>query len=77
MCIYVSMNYTTILVDEELKNILDTLKTHSRQSYRELISEMVKVYIEENKLKRFVKKAQEKKMLELWSNEDDEAWENV
>jgi hypothetical protein len=71
--------YTTILIDDELKAQLDTLKVHPRESYRELIKSMADERTEESKLKQFVRVAQMKKMKEVWDNERDNnsAWQKI
>jgi hypothetical protein len=71
--------YTTILIDDELKGLLDTLKVHPRESYRELIKSMADERTEESKLKQFVRVAQMKKMKEVWDNERDNnsAWQKI
>jgi hypothetical protein len=71
--------YTTILIDDELKTQLDTLKIHPRESYRELIKSMADERAEKARLKRFIGAAQMKKMKEVWDNEQDNnsAWQKM
>lgn len=41
--------YTTITIESEIKNYLDTLKIHKRQTYNELIGDLCKLRMEQNK----------------------------
>ncbi len=41
------MTYTTIMVDAEVKRLLDMLKVHPRESYREELKRILEEYIEE------------------------------
>lgn len=70
------MTYTTIMVDKELKDLLDKIK-NDNQSYRELILQITLHYMEENRMQEFVNVAQKKKMKELWDNEYDEIWNKL
>jgi hypothetical protein len=71
--------YTTIVVDRDLKAKLDLLKMHPRESYREVIQRMANEHTEETALKQFVRVAQMKKMKEVWDNERDNnsAWQRI
>ncbi len=78
--VYIYMTeYTTILVDKDLKAKLDTLKVHPRESYRELILRLVDEHTEDAALRQFVKVAQMKKMKEVWDNDRDNnsAWQRA
>ena len=70
--------YTTIQVDKNLVRRLGRLKKHPRQSYNEVISEIVESagtpHMAED---RFLKEVQKRKMKELWDNPEDEAWEHA
>ena len=71
---------TTIQIDKDILEELKALKTHPRQTYNELISELIKLYKNvsiNNQYDEFLHKIQREKMKELWDNKDDEAWENV
>jgi len=71
---------TTIQIDKEVLNALKELKKHSRQTYNELISELITFYKNvsiNNQYDEFLHKIQQEKMKELWDNKEDEAWENV
>ncbi|MCX6774113.1 MAG: hypothetical protein NTY68_03915 [Candidatus Micrarchaeota archaeon] len=69
--------YTTIVINKDLKAKLDLVKAHPRESYREVIERTLEVYIEEGKIDAFFKKAQMSSMKKLWDNKYDEAWERV
>ncbi|MHA2246108.1 MAG: DUF7557 family protein [Candidatus Hodarchaeales archaeon] len=71
---------TTIQIDKEILDALKELKNHPRQTYNELISELINFYKNvsiNNQYDEFLHKIQQEKMLELWDNKEDEAWENV
>jgi len=71
---------TTIQIDKEILEALKELKNHPRQTYNELISELINFYKNvsiKNQYDEFLHKIQQEKMKELWDNKEDEAWENV
>jgi predicted CopG family antitoxin len=71
---------TTIQVDKEILDALKELKNHPRQTYNELILELINFYKNvsiNNQYDEFLHKIQQEKMKELWDNKEDEAWENV
>ena len=71
---------TTIQIDKEILEALKELKNHPRQTYNELISELINFYKNvsiNNQYDEFLHKIQQEKMKELWDNKEDEAWENV
>ncbi len=71
---------TTIQLDKELVNELKDLRQYPRQTYNELISNMIKVYEttkNNNQYDEFLHKIQQNKMRELWDNKEDEDWDNV
>ena len=70
--------YTTVRVDTSLLEALNKLKKHPRESYNEVISELVELAKSPNKEQdRFLKEIQKPKMKELWDNKEDEAWERA
>jgi hypothetical protein len=69
--------YTTILVDRDLKAKLDLVKMHPRESYREVIERTLEVYLEEKRIGEFFRRAQMESMKKLWDNKYDEAWERL
>ena len=71
---------TTIQIDKEILDALKELKNYPRQTYNELISELINFYKNvsiNNQYDEFLHKIQQEKMQELWDNKEDEAWENV
>jgi predicted transcriptional regulator len=69
--------YTTILVDKDLKAKLDLVKMHPRESYREVIERTLEVYLEEKRIEEFFGRAQMESMKKLWDNKYDKAWERL
>lgn len=73
---------TTIQVSKDLLEELKSVKEYPRQSYSEIILNLVKMF---KKAKRsgagdydsFLFKIQQAKMKELWDNRYDEVWNNV
>jgi len=71
---------TTIQIDKETVDSLKGIKEYERQTYDDLIKEMIKVFKsvkKRNQYDEFLHKMQQAKMTELWDNNSDEAWENV
>jgi len=72
--------YTTIQLDKTIVDELKSIKQYPRETYREVIINMLK-YIKEtkktNQYDEFLHKIQQAKMKELWDNKEDEAWENA
>jgi len=74
------MGTTTIQLDKSLVSSLKQVREYPRQTYNELIQRMVKVFRStkrRNQYDEFLHKIQQAKMKELWSNKEDEAWENA
>jgi len=74
------MNTTTIQIDKSLLNSLKEVKEYPRQTYNELIKNMVNVFHDlkkKNQYDEFLHKIQQVKMKELWDNKEDEAWKNA
>ena len=71
---------TTVQIDKEILAALKELKNHPRQTYNELILELINFYKNvsiNNQYDEFLHKIQQEKMKELWDNKEDEVWENV
>jgi hypothetical protein len=72
---------TTIQLEKKIVDGLKEVKQYSRQTYSELITEMIKVFkackLKENQYDEFLHKVQQRKMKELWDNKEDEAWEKA
>ena len=70
--------FTTVRIDTEVVDALDKLKKHRRESYNEVISELVDLAKGSSKYHdKFLNEIQKAKMKELWDNKEDEAWERV
>ncbi len=71
---------TTIQIDKSTVQKLKDIRQYPRQTYNELINNMIKVFIAtktNNQYDEFLHKIQQNKMRELWDNKEDEVWENV
>lgn len=71
---------TTIQLERPIVDALKSVKEYPRQTYGELITEMIDVFRNvkaHNQYDEFLHKIQQPKMRELWDNKEDEAWENV
>ena len=74
------MATTTIQLDKSLVESLKEVRMYPRQTYNELIKDMIIVFKSvktSNQYDEFLHKIQQNKMKELWDNKDDENWENV
>lgn len=74
------MGTTTIQLEKTLVNSLKEVREYPRQTYNELIKNMVQVFRnikKKNQYNEFLHKIQQAKMKELWDNKEDEAWENA
>jgi len=71
---------TTIQVNKTILNSLKELREYPRQTYNELIQNMMHVFKnvkKHNQYDEFLHKVQQIKMKELWDNKEDEAWEDA
>jgi len=71
---------TTIQIEKTLVNSLKEAREYPRQTYNDLIKQMVDVFKsikKRNQYDEFLHKIQQAKMKELWGNKEDEAWENA
>lgn len=74
------MSTTTIQIDKSLLNSLKEVREYPRQTYNELIKQMVQIFKnikKRNQYDEFLHKIQQVKMKELWDNQEDEAWQNT
>ena len=74
------MDKTTIQLNKRILNSLKEIKDHPRQTYEELISNLIEISKRlkmRNQYDEFLHKIQKKKMKELWDNKEDEIWENA
>ena len=71
---------TTIQLDKKLVESLQKNKEYPRQTYNELITQMIKLFKsvkQNNQYDEFLHKIQQQKMKELWDNKEDEEWEKA
>ena len=71
---------TTIQLNEGTKNALLRLKDSEKQTYEEIISNLVDIFKKlkiRNQYDEFLHKIQQEKMKEIWNNKEDEDWENA
>jgi len=71
---------TTIQLNKSLVKSLKEIREHPRQTYDELIRDMIQVFKDtkkRNQYDEFLHKIQQEKMKEIWDNKEDEAWENA
>ena len=74
------MTKTTIQLNKSLVNSLKEIREYPRQTYGELIENMIKIVGQikkKNQYDEFLHKIQQVKMKELWDNKEDEGWENA
>ena len=74
------MKMTTIQLDKSIVNSLKDVREYPKQTYNELIKQMVHTFKDikkRNQYDEFLHKVQQAKMKELWNNKEDEAWENA
>ena len=71
---------TTIQLNKSVVNSLKEIKQHPRQTYEEIISNLVDIFKKlkiRNQYDEFLHKIQQEKMKEIWNNKEDEDWENA
>ncbi len=71
---------TTIQIDKSLVESLKSIREYPRQTYNELIRNMINVFKtikKKNQYDEFLHKIQQAKMKELWDNKIDGVWENA
>jgi len=71
---------TTIMLDKAIVEELKQVKQYPRQTYGELLSQMIVLFKnvkKQNQYDAFLHKIQQAKMKELWDNKEDEEWEDA
>lgn len=68
---------TTIQLNKSLVKELKSIKKYPRQTYEELIEDLIKAAKSMTEYDEFLHKAQQAKMKELWEEGDYKAWENA
>ena len=74
------MPVTTIQLEKETLKKLKTLRKYPRQTYNEIITEMITMVTKSTKTSQydsFLHNIQQQKMKELWNNKEDEKWEKA
>jgi len=67
--------YTTIQLSKNVVNKLKKLKMHPRQSFDDVISNLLKSKSARDDYFKQMMNVQKTKMQELWDNKEDEGWE--
>ncbi|MFH1095434.1 MAG: hypothetical protein V1728_04420 [Candidatus Micrarchaeota archaeon] len=70
------MSFTTIQIDKSLLALLKKRKAHARQSYNEVLHEILG-RPSSAQYDEYLHHVQKAKMKELWDNADDEAWDHA
>lgn len=71
---------STILLDKTVIEMLKQVKDHPKQTYNEVILNMVKMLLklkERNQYDEFLHKIQQPKMKEFWENKHDDIWDEI
>ena len=68
---------TTIQLDTSVVDALKKFKRYRRETYSEIILNLIENVGEASELKTFVQKAQEERMKELWGEGDYSGWESA
>jgi predicted nucleic-acid-binding protein len=68
---------TTVQLNKSVVKALKHIKKYPRETYNEVILNLIKNAEETREFDRFVQKAQKAKMKELWGEGDYTAWENA
>jgi len=74
------METSTILLRKDVILLLKKAKDNPRQTYNELLTKIVKIYLrmkERDQYDKFLHEIQKPKMKEIWDNEYDEIWERI
>ena len=74
------MTATTIQLEKSLVISLQEAREYPRQTYNELIKNMLHVFKavkKRNQYDKFLHKIQQAKMKELWDNKEDEVWQDA
>lgn len=68
---------TTVQLNKSVVKVLKHIKKYPRETYNEIILDLIKNADEVKEFDRFVQKTQKAKMKELWDKGDYTAWENA
>ncbi len=68
---------TTVQLNKSVVKALKHIKKYPRETYNEVIMNLIKTTKEIKEFDKFVQEAQKTKMKELWGDGDYTAWENA
>lgn len=68
---------TTVQLNKTVVKALKSIKKYPRETYNEIILDLIKTAKERDDLDKFMNKAQEAKMRELWGQGDYSGWEHA
>jgi len=68
---------TTVQLNKSVVRALKHIKKYPRETYNEVIMDLIKTAEEINDFDKFVQEAQKAKMKELWGEGDYSAWEHA
>jgi predicted nucleic-acid-binding protein len=68
---------TTVQLNKSVVKALKRIKKYPRETYNEIILNLIKNAEETKEFDKFVQEAQKTKMKELWDEGDYTAWENA
>ncbi|HVC58704.1 MAG TPA: hypothetical protein VND15_04505 [Candidatus Acidoferrales bacterium] len=69
--------FTTVQLKKSVVKELKKIKKYPRETYDEVISDLIKVAEGASEYDEFIHRAQQAKMKELWGEGDYEAWESA
>ena len=72
-----SEEITTIQLRKSVVKALKQIKKYPRETYSEIILDLIKRAKETKEFDKFVQEAQKNKMKELWGKGDYSAWEHA
>ena len=72
-----SQEITTIQLHKSVVKALKQIKKYPRETYSEIILDLIKRAKETKEFDKFVQEAQKNKMKELWGKGDYSAWEHA
>ena len=68
---------TTIQLDRSVVDELKKFKRYRRETYSEIILNLIESVRENSEFETFVQKAQEERMKEIWGEGDYSGWESA
>jgi hypothetical protein len=68
---------TTVQLDKSVVKALKNIKKYPRETYNEVITDLIKIAENMTEYDALLHKAQQAKMKELWGEGDYKAWESA